>query len=117
MAELIFRDDAYARSCEATVTAVDARGIRLDRTAFYATGGGQPGDVGVLRRADGSIVAIADAVKGEAPDEVIHVPAPGAALPEVFAGSTQVQAGSGSRDQLRHPAAIGPLETRSAPWR
>lgn len=83
MAELIFRDDAYARSCEATVTAVDARGIRLDRTVFYATGGGQPGDVGVLRRADGSIVAIADAVKGEAPDEVIHVPAPGAALPEV----------------------------------
>jgi misacylated tRNA(Ala) deacylase len=83
MAELIFRDDAYARSCEATVTAVDARGIRLDRTVFYATGGGQPGDVGVLRRADGSIVAIADAVKGEAPDEVIHVPAQGAALPEV----------------------------------
>lgn len=83
MAELIFREDAYARSCEATVTAVDARGIRLDRTVFYATGGGQPGDTGVLRRADGSCVAIADAVKGEAPDEVIHVPAPGAALPEV----------------------------------
>lgn len=83
MAELIFRDDAYARSCEATVTAVDARGIRLDRTVFYATGGGQPGDTGVLRRADGSCIAIADAVKGEAPDEVIHVPAPGAALPEV----------------------------------
>ncbi|MBX6368735.1 MAG: alanyl-tRNA editing protein [Rhodospirillales bacterium] len=83
MAELIFREDAYARSCDATVTAVDARGIQLDRTVFYATGGGQPGDTGVLRRADGSCVPIADAVKGEAPDEVIHVPAPGAALPEV----------------------------------
>jgi misacylated tRNA(Ala) deacylase len=83
MAELIFRDDAYARSCAATVTAVDARGIRLDRTVFYATGGGQPGDTGVLRRADGSTIAIADAVKGEAPDEVIHVLAPGAALPAV----------------------------------
>ena len=82
MAQLIFRDDAYQRSCEATVTAVDSRGIRLDRTVFYATGGGQPGDSGVLRRADGSTIAIADAVKGEAPDEVVHVPAPGAALPE-----------------------------------
>jgi misacylated tRNA(Ala) deacylase len=81
MAELIFRDDAYARSCEATVTGVDERGIRLDRTVFYATCGGQPGDTGVLRRADGSTVRIADAVKGEAPDEVVHVPAPGAALP------------------------------------
>jgi misacylated tRNA(Ala) deacylase len=81
MADLIFRDDAYTRSCEATVTAVDERGIRLDRTVFYATGGGQPGDTGVLRRADGSTVPVADTVKGAAPDEVVHVPAQGAALP------------------------------------
>jgi misacylated tRNA(Ala) deacylase len=81
MAELIFRDDAYVRACEATVTAADERGIRLDRTVFYATGGGQPGDTGVLRRADGSTVTIVDTVKGAAPDEVVHVPAPGAALP------------------------------------
>jgi misacylated tRNA(Ala) deacylase len=81
MAQLIFREDAYTRSCEAAVTAVDERGIRLDRTVFYATGGGQPGDTGVLRRADGSTIAIVDAVKGEAPDEIVHVPAPGGALP------------------------------------
>ncbi len=49
--ELIFRDDAYQKSCEATVTAVDEAGIRLDRTVFYPTGGGQPGDIGTLRRA------------------------------------------------------------------
>ena len=52
MTELLFRDDGYARSCTARVVAVDERGIRLDRTVFYPTGGGQPGDTGVLRLAD-----------------------------------------------------------------
>jgi misacylated tRNA(Ala) deacylase len=83
MAELIFREDAYRRSCEATVTHVDERGIRLDRTVFYATGGGQPGDSGVLRLADGRTVAIADTLKGEGPDDVIHVPEAGAVSPAV----------------------------------
>src|SRR5436305_530868 len=82
MTALVFRDDSYARSCVARVLASDARGIRLDRTVFYPTGGGQPGDTGVLRLASGATIAIADTVKGEGPDEVIHVPAPGAALPE-----------------------------------
>jgi misacylated tRNA(Ala) deacylase len=81
--QLLFRDDAYARSCAAKVTAVDARGIRLDATVFYPMGGGQPGDVGILRLADGSAIPIIDAVKGTLPDEVIHVPASGAPLPEV----------------------------------
>ena len=79
---LIFRDDAYLRSCSAIVTAIDERGIRLDRTVFYPTGGGQPGDSGVLRRANGDI-AIIDTIKGGAPDEVIHVPAPGTPLPTI----------------------------------
>ncbi len=83
MAELLFRDDAYLRSCEATVVAVDERGIRLDRTVFYPMGGCQPGDTGVLKRADGSTVAIADARKGDGPDDVLHIPAPGSALPAV----------------------------------
>src|ERR1700675_4736434 len=82
MTELIFRDDAYARSCKARVTAADERGIRLDRTVFYPTGGGQPGDTGILRLASGAAIAIVDTVKGEAPDEGIHVPAPGTLLPE-----------------------------------
>ena len=79
---LIFRDDAYVRSCPAMVTAVDERGIRLDSTVFYPTGGGQPGDVGVLRHPAGDI-AIVDTIKGAQADEVIHVPAPGSALPSV----------------------------------
>lgn len=77
---LLFRDDAYLRRCETTVTTADERGIRLGATVFYPAGGGQPGDTGTLRFAGGE-VSIADTVKGEAPDEVIHVPALGAALP------------------------------------
>ena len=82
MTGLLFRDDGYLRSCAARVLAADGRGIRLDRTVFYPTGGGQPGDTGVLRLASGLEIAIVDTVKGAAADEVIHVPAPGAALPE-----------------------------------
>lgn len=78
--ELIFREDAYVKSCSATVTSVDERGLRLDRTVFYPNGGGQPGDTGVLRF-DGGEVRIVDTVKGDSIDDVLHVPEPGAALP------------------------------------
>ena len=83
MAELLFRDDAYLGSCDATVVGVDERGIRLDRTVFYPMGGGQPGDTGRLKRADGGAVAILDARKGDGLDDVLHVPAPGSALPAI----------------------------------
>ncbi len=81
MTELLFREDAYLQRCTARVVAADDRGIRLDRTVFYPTGGGQPGDTGVLRLASGEEIAIVDTVKGEGTDEVVHVPAAGAALP------------------------------------
>ena len=81
--QLVFRDDAYAKSCPALVTSADERGLRLDRTVFYPLGGGQLGDTGLLRLADGSTIAVADTVKGAAPDEVVHVLAPGAAAPAV----------------------------------
>jgi misacylated tRNA(Ala) deacylase len=81
MTELLFRDDGYLRFCAARVIAADQRGIRLDRTVFYPMGGGQPGDIGVLRLASGQAITIADTVKGGGADEVIHIPAPGSALP------------------------------------
>lgn len=81
MTDLLFRNDAYLRSCAARVTAADERGVRLDRTVFYPMGGGQPGDTGVLRLASGDTALIVDTVKGEGPDEVIHVLAPGTPLP------------------------------------
>ena len=79
--ELIFRDDAYQRSCEAAVVSADETGIRLDRTVFYPMGGGQPGDSGILRLADGGNLRIVDARKGESLDDVLHIPEEGAALP------------------------------------
>jgi misacylated tRNA(Ala) deacylase len=80
--ELLFRDDAYLKDAEATVLAVnDRRGIILDRTVFYATGGGQLGDVGTLERADGRIV-IATTVYGEGKIDVVHVPGETEPLPE-----------------------------------
>src|ERR1700730_12883360 len=82
MSELLFRDDGYLRSCSARVIEADARGIRLDRTVFYPMGGGQPGDTGVLRLSAGQAITIVDTVKGGTGDEVIHLPAPGAAFPE-----------------------------------
>ena len=81
MTEELFRADAYARTCDAVVTAADEAGIRLDRTLFYPMGGGQPGDIGVLRLADGGEVAITDTRKVAAAGDIVHVPADGAALP------------------------------------
>jgi misacylated tRNA(Ala) deacylase len=78
---LLFRDDAYLRTASARVLAVSERGIELDRTIFYPQGGGQAGDRGVLRTSAGQDIQIADTRKGEGPDSVLHVPAPGAVLP------------------------------------
>src|ERR1700751_5836903 len=66
MTELLFRDDGYLRSCSPRVTDPDERGIRLARTVFYPTGGGQPGDSGVLRLLSGRAITIVDTVKDAA---------------------------------------------------
>jgi misacylated tRNA(Ala) deacylase len=53
----LFAVDAYATDFAARVVEVDREGgrIRLDRTAFYPGGGGQPHDVGTLQTADGTL--------------------------------------------------------------
>jgi len=81
--ELLFRDDPYLRECEAVVVSVDDDGVRLDRTVFYPTGGGQPGDSGRLRRADGEPTTIVEARKGSHHQDVVHVASPDSPLPEV----------------------------------
>jgi misacylated tRNA(Ala) deacylase len=53
LTELLYLRDAYLAEFDATVTAVDGPRVALDQTAFYATGGGQPHDTGVL---DGAAV-------------------------------------------------------------
>jgi len=84
--DLLFRNDAYVKSASAKVVGVHERGIELDRTIFYPTGGGQMGDTGFLTRASGERIAIADTRKGEAVDSVLHIPAP--AMPQLRAGDT-----------------------------
>lgn len=48
MTDALFRDDAYLKDCQSTVTTRDGNAIVLDRTVFYPMGGGQPGDTGRL---------------------------------------------------------------------
>jgi misacylated tRNA(Ala) deacylase len=79
--ELVFRQDAYERACEAVVVSAVDGAIRLDRTVFYPTGGGQPGDIGHLSLPDGGRVEIVDTIKGDTLDDVVHVPKPGSSLP------------------------------------
>ncbi len=62
MTEEICATDAYATSTQATVLESGPEGVVLDRTVFYARGGGQPGDTGWLRW-DGGDVRIGDTVK------------------------------------------------------
>jgi len=56
--------DAYAREVEATVLDASADGVVLDRTVFYARGGGQPGDTGRLRW-EGGEARVVDTVRRE----------------------------------------------------
>ncbi len=82
MTEPLFRDDAYLKTCEATVLEAGADGIRLDRTVFYPLGGGQPGDSGRLVLPDGAVVTIADTRKAPDGHGIMHLPADAdAALP------------------------------------
>ena len=81
MVEELFRQDAYIKETDATVTTVEERGVRLDRSIFYPTGGGQPGDTGLLRW-DGGEAKVVDTAKADGGD-VLHVLAPDAPRPAV----------------------------------
>jgi len=79
--QALFREDGYLAEGEAEVVHVNERGgIILDRTIFYATSGGQPGDTGTLTLADGRTIDIAATITGETKEEIIHVPAADAML-------------------------------------
>jgi misacylated tRNA(Ala) deacylase len=72
--ELLFLHDAYLREFEARVVSSRDDTVALDRTVFYATGGGQPHDTGTLAGA-----AVVDVRKDG--DLVWHTLAPADALP------------------------------------
>jgi misacylated tRNA(Ala) deacylase len=79
LAELLFRDDPYLKSCEATVLAVNGDAsflsVEVDRTVFYPLGGGQAGDTGTL-----GPWRVIDTRKGASGDSVLHLLEPGARL-------------------------------------
>ena len=84
MTEPLFRDDAYLSTAEGNVIAVRADGsIVLDRSNFYATSGGQPGDTGHFERADGSMIRITGTITGETKDQIVHLPVPDVPRPEI----------------------------------
>ena len=76
MTDNLAATDAYLRRAEGVVVDVVDGGVVLDRTVFYARGGGQPGDRGTLTW-DGGAVEVVDtfygsgahthAIEGEAP--------------------------------------------------
>src|SRR5262245_7214789 len=76
--ECLFRDDSYLKDCEARVVALtDKGGIVLDRTIFYATSGGQPGDTGSLTAGSVRIPIETAIYTDAAKTEIAHVPAAG----------------------------------------
>ena len=83
MTQRLFLDDPTLALTQATVLVSGPEGVVLDRTVFYARGGGQPGDSGELRW-DGGKVAVTEAVKGNG-DEILHTVPADAVLPPVGA--------------------------------
>ena len=82
MTILLFREDAFLKTAEATVLAINERsGIIVDQTNFYAAAGGQPGDIGSMTFGRKTI-AIASTVYDEEKN-VVHVAANTDALPAV----------------------------------
>jgi misacylated tRNA(Ala) deacylase len=81
MTKELFQEDSYQRQCDAVVILVNEDGIVLDRTVFYPEGGGQPGDSGTLKVADGREIVITNTRKVGA--RVTHVPLEGALAPTV----------------------------------
>ena len=108
---LLFRDDAYLRTCDATVVGVTPEGgVILDRTICYAQGGGQPGDVATIERADGRRIAVTNTVYATDRTQVAHLV--GADNAAMFSPGEKVSAAPGLGAPL--PAHARPHGASSA---
>ncbi len=81
----LFRQDSYLKSCEAKVigTVPERDGIILDRTVFYPMGGGQPGDIGLLKSANGEQSEIGATFYTDDGCAIMHILSVGAQVPEI----------------------------------
>jgi misacylated tRNA(Ala) deacylase len=105
MTEELFREDATLARCDARVIALGEGGVILDRTVFYPQGGGQAGDTGVLRLADGHELAVTDTRKSkEHAGGVLHVLAPDAALAVGDAVTAQIDVARRNAHRRFHTA-------------
>lgn len=85
----LFTQDAYLKSASAVVVGHTTEGgIVLDQSLFYPTGGGQPGDSGMLRWGQRSI-QIATALKDDT-GQIVLIPAEPSQLPSVGAEVVQL---------------------------
>lgn len=70
--ELLYRDDPYMRGCAATVSEVLEGGVVLNRTVFFAAGGGQPGDVGLLCAECGDL-PVTGTIRDRVSGQIVHL--------------------------------------------
>lgn len=71
--------DSYLDRAEGHVVEASEDGLFLDRTVFYARGGGQPGDVGTISW-DGGSVEIVDTIRKNG--KPLHILAEGSIFPD-----------------------------------
>ncbi|MGP6240385.1 alanyl-tRNA editing protein [Cuniculiplasma sp. SKW4] len=70
MTEKLYLNDSYLKECDSRIVRINERGIILDKTVFYASGGGQPGDSGKIIF-NGKEFTVKDTVKDG--DDVLHI--------------------------------------------
>ncbi len=68
---MLFIEDSYLKDFDATILNIDSNEIILDRTAFYAKSGGQPGDIGKITL-NGKEINIIDTVYDNK-QNILHV--------------------------------------------
>ena len=82
MTQKLYLETPYETQFEAEVVLVEENGIRLSKSLFYPTSGGQPGDTGTLQVANQNI-EVATTRKDKEQDDVVHILAEGSPLPQV----------------------------------
>ena len=70
--EKIFENDAYIKEFESEITNINHynKSVRLEKTAFYAKSGGQPGDIGEIEL-NGERIIVENTIKEE--NSILHI--------------------------------------------